>query len=401
MDLKKFQHGAKQKGKGKGKPKADLPPATSNLEHNCRTSTPEHADRDRGNEKIDPARTHLNYDLAAPLRNGKSALEIYAEKYKAACEDFAAKNGKALRGDAVTLMSWVVTAPKDLPAEHHTEFFKGAFEWLANRYGAENVIAANVHLDETTPHMHFQFLPLVEDKEHGGVKLCAKGLETAASMKKIHPELQKYLSEKLGVKVHLLNGATEHGKKTIEEMKLETLENAVKEDVFKKTGAIKKIAEKLSGGKKLTPDEVKNVKNIAASVTTMETEYGKMTEAAAEAQTAAEALTAEAAAEKEQNELDRADIERDRRQNEQNAAEINERLQALDLKTTLEGRLQAERILHRAGIDTAALGGAAQLRRDTTPERQQTAITAAKIRTEIRTGEKGTDLNDREDYSLD
>ena len=45
---------------------------------------------------------------------------------------------------------------------------------MNERYGKENVISAYVHFDEVTPHMHYAFVPVVEDKKKGGYKLSAK-----------------------------------------------------------------------------------------------------------------------------------------------------------------------------------------------------------------------------------
>lgn len=44
------------------------------------------------------------------------------------------------------------------------------YHWLAKRYGEENIIAFNVHLDETTPHIHSQVIPVAEVKQRGRVK---------------------------------------------------------------------------------------------------------------------------------------------------------------------------------------------------------------------------------------
>ncbi len=215
MDFHKFNKTA-TKGKG-GKQK---PPAGRVLEHNCR----EAGDRERGNEKIDPERTHLNYDLAVKLRGGKSAKQLYDEFVEIACAVYEEKHGKAMRKDTVTLCSWVVTAPKDLPTEKYDEFFKETFDFLCARYGVKNVIAANVHLDETTPHLHFSFMPFVDDDEFGGEKLCAKGLETPKGLSKIHKDMQVYLSEKLDCEVNILNGTTVGGNKAIHELKMQTLQ---------------------------------------------------------------------------------------------------------------------------------------------------------------------------------
>lgn len=44
------------------------------------------------------------------------------------------------------------------------------YRWAANMYGEENIIGFNVHLDETTPHIHMQVIPVAEMKKRGRVK---------------------------------------------------------------------------------------------------------------------------------------------------------------------------------------------------------------------------------------
>lgn len=44
------------------------------------------------------------------------------------------------------------------------------YRWAANKYGEENIIGFNVHLDETTPHIHMQVIPVAEMKKRGRVK---------------------------------------------------------------------------------------------------------------------------------------------------------------------------------------------------------------------------------------
>ena len=39
-------------------------------------------------------------------------------------------------------------------------FFEETYAFLSERYGAQNVISAYVHLDERSPHMHFAFVPV-------------------------------------------------------------------------------------------------------------------------------------------------------------------------------------------------------------------------------------------------
>jgi hypothetical protein len=60
---------------------------------------------------------------------------------------------------------------KSLDLAGQKEYFTAGLEWIKNRYGTENVISAVVHMDEATPHMHFQFVPITRDG-----RLCAKEL---------------------------------------------------------------------------------------------------------------------------------------------------------------------------------------------------------------------------------
>lgn len=188
------------------------------LEHSDRgqEGVPEHS---HGNEKIDPKKTCLNYDLKD--RNGMTATEYHRSKIDEISGEMKAK-GRTLRKDAVTLCSWLVTAPKDLPEEKQGEFFQGCFDFFSARYGSDSIVTAAVHLDETTPHLHLQFLPIVTDKD-GSRRLCAKDLENRKSLSSVHRDLEKELTTKLGSQITLLNGATEGGNKTVQELKAETL----------------------------------------------------------------------------------------------------------------------------------------------------------------------------------
>ena len=61
------------------------------------------------------------------------------------------------------------TAPKLIGISYTDEqikqFFELSYKFLSERYGEQNVISAYVHMDETTPHMHFLFIPIVDDKK--------------------------------------------------------------------------------------------------------------------------------------------------------------------------------------------------------------------------------------------
>ena len=180
---------------------------------------------EHSNENIDRSRTHLNYDLKE--RGGQTAYVYYKQRIDQIAAETKERTGKSIRKDAVTLCSWAVTAPKDLPEDKQADFFKAAYDWFSERYGADNIVTAAVHLDETSPHMHLQFTPIIE--KDGVRKLCAKDMETRKTLQTAHQQLQRHLEQALGCEVNILNGATEQGNKSVLELQIETLKQQLAE----------------------------------------------------------------------------------------------------------------------------------------------------------------------------
>lgn len=102
------------------------------------------------NESIDASRTAENYAIAAapdPAAFIASRVESVDRKP---------------RKTSNLLSSIVVTLPKnDLLEGREREFFEAVAGLLSERVGLENVIGGYVHLDESQPHMHFLFTPVV------------------------------------------------------------------------------------------------------------------------------------------------------------------------------------------------------------------------------------------------
>ena len=177
------------------------------------------------NEKIDPSRTNLNYDLKC-RDGGISAYDYYKKNFGDLADEIKRDTGKSVRKDAVALCSWVVTAPKSLSPEKYEEFFRESYNWFSDRYGEENVVAGAVHMDETAPHMHLAFIPVMERDGHR--KLCAKNLENPKSLSRAHTELQAHLTEMLGCTVELLTGETAaKGNKEVAELKMDEIRREI------------------------------------------------------------------------------------------------------------------------------------------------------------------------------
>jgi len=140
------------------------------------------------NKDINRDRTNLNYDLhnEKHINYNHKVKEIIKEGYSV---------NKGIRKDAVVMTSTLITSDseyfKKLPQEDQEKFFKQTYEFLKEKYGEKNIVAATVHLDETTPHMHLCSVPLTEDG-----RLSAKITFNRKALLQLQSELPKHLQSK-------------------------------------------------------------------------------------------------------------------------------------------------------------------------------------------------------------
>lgn len=184
------------------------------------------------NQKIDKERTHLNYSVGVKR----------SDPWAFITEAIEGVDVKPRGGSKATnvLSDWVVTLPRnELLTGREREFFELTYRHLAALIGEENIVGAYVHLDETQPHMHFAFVPIVaspvmtNDKSRplrnrdGSLKRDRKGtvryervqvigddgkplfrrsfgqskMFDKAALKEFHPRLEDALSRYFGFKV--------------------------------------------------------------------------------------------------------------------------------------------------------------------------------------------------------
>lgn len=166
------------------------------------------------NVDIDTDQTEKNYSLAGK-ETAKEAYQAFKERLN---EVFCYK-----RANTVKMGGWIITAPTDLAPERYREFFGKVNDFMTQRYGANNVIQSTVHMDEATPHLHFNFIPTVKCDAHEGFteKLCAKEVISKTELRNFHPELQNYLNKNGLSDAHVHTGITkaQGGNRTVREMK--------------------------------------------------------------------------------------------------------------------------------------------------------------------------------------
>ncbi|MCM0598439.1 MobV family relaxase [Periweissella fabalis] len=137
------------------------------------------------NKEIDVAKTYRNQDL---MTDGSDMLSRFNERLN---EVYFMK-----RDDVKALATWIVTLPEELseaPYEQQNAFFEATKQFLDDRYGQENAVAAVVHYDETTPHLHYAFVPVVFDAKKERYKVSAKEVLTRHDLQTFHDELDQNL----------------------------------------------------------------------------------------------------------------------------------------------------------------------------------------------------------------
>jgi len=138
------------------------------------------------NPDIDTSKTHLNYDLCNPenIDFNKKVNEIIKNNVF---------TNRAIRKDAVVLCNFILTSDKaffdNLTEQEEKQFFKKAYDFFIERYGHEKIVAAVVHRDEKTPHMHLSLVPVTEDN-----KLSAKRMFDRKELKSLQDDFPKYMT---------------------------------------------------------------------------------------------------------------------------------------------------------------------------------------------------------------
>lgn len=145
------------------------------------------------NQDIDSSRSKYNYSL--------SKYDPH-EAYKRRLSEVHCLN----RSNVNTLSSWCVTLPKGVKKEDQKKFFENTVKFLNERYGERNLICAEVHYDETTPHLHYCFIPVVFDAKKQREKVDRKSIFTLKELKTFHNDLQSHINQSLGYEVNIVTG---------------------------------------------------------------------------------------------------------------------------------------------------------------------------------------------------
>ena len=127
--------------------------------------------------------------------------------YSKAINQLIEKNNLKCRITSYTNLAceFIITSDKEfferIGEEETKRYFQVAYNFVANykNLGEQYILSAKVHLDESTPHLHIVFMPVIHTKDKSGNKIdkiaCSEYWKGKDSYKKLQDNFYKYITE--------------------------------------------------------------------------------------------------------------------------------------------------------------------------------------------------------------
>ena len=207
--------------------------------HNARRS------KGHTNKDIDNTRTHLNFYC-------KKNEQTYIKEFDRIKKEYDLKGH--IRSNSIILCEMMITSDNEffdkIGLEETKRYFRESYKFVCNykNLGEKYIVSAVVHLDETVPHMHLIYIPVIHTKDKEGKeidKICCrdfwKGID---SYRQLQNAFFKYITSK-GFKLERGLAVEETGAKH------EKIENLKKITNFENT---KKVLDNIKLELPETPD---------------------------------------------------------------------------------------------------------------------------------------------------
>lgn len=148
------------------------------------------------NKDINKQFFKLNYSIKAPYSTYQKVFQDIRTKY----------NLKGMIKKVSNVMcEFIITSDKEffnsIGEEETKRYFETAYKFVANynNLGEEFIVSAKVHLDETTPHLHILFIPVVQKKDKEGKEIkkiaCSEYWKGKDSYRKLQDNFYKYMTK--------------------------------------------------------------------------------------------------------------------------------------------------------------------------------------------------------------
>ena len=149
------------------------------------------------NKNIDPTRTHLNFYCK------KNEL-TYIKEFDKIKTEYDLKG--TLRSNSNIMCEMMITSDNGffnkIGLEETKRYFKESYKFVCNykNLGEKYIVSAAIHLDETTPHMHLVYIPVIHTKDKEGKdieKICCRDFwKGKDSYRQLQNAFHKYITSK-------------------------------------------------------------------------------------------------------------------------------------------------------------------------------------------------------------
>ena len=148
------------------------------------------------NKEIDRNKSYKNYSI-------KKCFKPYTKMFNEMKKQYNLTG--QIKKNSNIVCEYIITSDKEffeeIGEEETKRYFETAYKFVANykNLGEQYIVSAKVHLDETTPHLHLVFLPVVHtlDKKSGKMidKLsCSEFWKGKNSYKVLQDNFYKYMT---------------------------------------------------------------------------------------------------------------------------------------------------------------------------------------------------------------
>ncbi|MCI5502353.1 MAG: plasmid recombination protein [Lachnospiraceae bacterium] len=129
-------------------------------------------------------------------KDNKSVVELKYNSYNEAFRSIINKNNAFVRKNAVCAAEVVATYTKpEWDKKTLDSWVKDTVEFTKKTFGEDNIINAELHMDEESPHIHFIFVP-INDKG----RLCYKSfIDGPKSLRQIQSDFANEVGDKYGL----------------------------------------------------------------------------------------------------------------------------------------------------------------------------------------------------------
>lgn len=148
------------------------------------------------NKQINKQNSKLNYSIKSPYSTYEKMFKDIRKNYNLT---------GMIKKVSNVLCEFIITSDKDFfetIGENETKrYFQTAYNFVANykNLGEEYILSAKVHLDESTPHLHIVFIPIVHKKDKSGNEIqkiaCSEYWKGKDSYRKLQDNFYSYMTK--------------------------------------------------------------------------------------------------------------------------------------------------------------------------------------------------------------